>query len=104
MHNDLSLPAMMKDVLNHQQIEFDSFRLVKDGQDCLPTNEEEHNMVQEAFPIALSVGIFPPTIIVCFKILPEELWPLTVAGLPVVFTTDQDTIGSDYGRLAGPSL
>lgn len=65
---------------------------MKDGHDCLPTNEEERNMVQEAFPIALSVGIFPPSIIVCFKTLPEKPWLLTVAGSSVVFTTDQDTI------------
>lgn len=94
----------MKDIWNHQQIEFDSFRLVKDGQDHLPTNEEEHNMILEAFLTALSVGIFSPTIVVHFKTLAEKPWPLTVAGLPVVFTTDQDTIGFNYGRLGGRAL
>ncbi len=101
MHNDLPSPVMVKDVSNHEQIEFESFRLVKDGQDRLPINEEEHNMILEAFPSAISVGIFLPTIVVRFKTLPEKPWPLTVAGLPVVFTTDQDTIGFDYGRLGG---
>lgn len=101
MHNDLPSPVMVKDVSNHNQIEFDSFRLVKDGQDRFPINEEEHNMILEAFPSAISVGIFLPTIVVRFKSLPEKPWPLTVAGLPVVFTTDQDTIGFDYGRLGG---
>lgn len=58
-------------------------------------------MILEAFPTALSEGIFLPTIVVRFRTLPEKAWPLTVAGLPVVFTTDQDTIGFDYGRLGG---
>lgn len=58
-------------------------------------------MIVEVFQTALSVGIFPPAIVVRFKTLPEKPWPLTVAGLPVLFTTDQDTIGFDYGRLGG---
>lgn len=79
---------MVKDISNHKQIEFDSFRLVEDGQDRLPTIEEEYNMILEAFPSAISVGHFLPTIVVRFKTPSEKPWILTVAGLLVVFTTD----------------
>lgn len=92
---------MMKDIWNHQKIEFDSFTLVKDGLDRFPTDEEGYDMIRNAFPTALSVGVFLPTIIIRFQTLPEKPWPLTVAGLPVVFTTDKHTIGFDYGRLGG---
>lgn len=96
---------MVKDLSNHNQIEFDFFRLVKDGQDRLPVLlyiHEEHNIILEAFPSPISAGIFLLTIVIRFNTLPGKPWPLTVAGLPVVFTTDQHTIGFDYGRLGGP--
>lgn len=62
---------------------------MKDGQDRLPTNEEEYEMIFKAF----LTGHFPAHI----QTLPEKNWPLTVAGLPVVFTMDEDTISFNYG-------
>lgn len=58
-------------------------------------------MILEAFPSAISVGIFLLTIVVRTQRLLEKSWILTVAGLPVVFTTDQHTVGFDYDRLGG---
>ena len=70
---------------------------MKDVQDRLPTNEEEHEMILKAFLTSLSVGIFLPTIVVRFQTHPKKPWPLTVAGLTVEFTMDEDTVSFDYG-------
>lgn len=73
------------------------------GKDRLPASRDEINLILKAFPTALSVGVFPPVVVVRFPDLPPKPWPLTVAGFPVVFTTKENTIGFEYGRLGGSS-
>lgn len=93
---------MVKDLSNHKQIEFDFLQTCErwaGSPSCIV--HEEHDMILEAFPSPISAGIFLLTIVLRFKTLPEKPWPSTVAGLPVVFTMDQHTIGFDYGRLGG---
>lgn len=70
---------------------------MKDGQDRLPPNEEDHEMILKAFLTSLSVCIFLPIIVVRFQTHAEKPWPLTVASLPVVFTVDDNTVSFDYG-------
>lgn len=40
-------------------------------------------------------------VVIRFQDLPPKPWPLTVAGLPAVFTTQEYSVGFEYGRLGG---
>lgn len=83
------------------KVEFESFTLVENGRDRLPTSRDEYDLIVKAFPTALSVGLYPPFVVVHFNCLPPKPWPLTIAGLPALFTTKELTIGYEYGRLGG---
>lgn len=83
-----------------QRIEFVQFSLVEDGASRLPS-DLEHEQLLNAFPSAMSVGVFCSTVVVCFVTLPPKPWPLSVAGLPVVFTTNKHNVGLNHGKLGG---
>jgi hypothetical protein len=82
-------------------VKFESFFLVKNGNARLPASQEEHDLLFKAFFIALSIAVVPPFLVVQFKSLPPKPWPLTVAGLPLVYTTDENDMGYRYERLGG---
>jgi hypothetical protein len=96
-----SSPDFLKNISTSKRVEFDSFSLVDNGKDRLPKSQEEYRLLWKAFPTALSIGVFPPLVVVRFQMLPPKPWPLTVAGLPVAFTTKENTVGFEYGRLGG---
>lgn len=99
--NECSSLEPIKNIFTSYKVEFESFTLVENGTDRLPASQDEYNLILKAFPTALSVGVFHPFIVVRFECLPPKPWPLTVAGLPVMFTTKEHTIGFEYGRLGG---
>ncbi|MCJ1343623.1 hypothetical protein MMC31_001819 [Peltigera leucophlebia] len=99
--NEGSSSELIKNISTSHKIEFESFALVDNGKDRLPASQEEYNLMLKAFPAALSIGVFPPVVVVQFGDLPPKPWPLTVAGLPVLFTTKENTIGFEYGRPGG---
>ncbi|MCJ1260733.1 hypothetical protein MMC22_000595 [Lobaria immixta] len=98
-----SLPDVIKAISSSQRIEFEQFKLVENGKARVPT-EEEHELILKAFPSALSVGVYFPMVVVCFQKLPSNPRPLSVAGLPVTFTTDEHSVGLDYGILGGSRM
>lgn len=104
---DFALPPSLKPheiaarISGVRTIEFDSFSLVEDGRIRMPANEKELDLLARVFPGAQSVGVFLPTVVVRYEVLPAKPWPLSVAGLPVYFTTDGHSVGFDYGRLGG---
>lgn len=95
-----SSPEVMQGISSSNKVEINWFSLVEDGMYRVPTREE-HKTILQAFPSATGVGIFIPMVVVRFSKLPSKPWPLSVAGLPVVFTTDAHSVGYDRGKLGG---
>jgi hypothetical protein len=63
--------------------------------------ETEYDLISQAFPNAESIGVYPPMIVVRYKVLPVKPWPISVAGLPAFFTTDMESMGFEYGKAGG---
>jgi hypothetical protein len=53
----------------------------------------------KAFPTALSISGFSPTVVLQFRDLLSKLWPSIIVGLPVIFITEEQTVGFEYDRL-----
>lgn len=80
------------------RIEWTDFSLLESGVAREPRSEDEMSRLWAAFPTAEAILVFGPMMVIRFSILPPKPWPLAVAGLPVLLTTDQDTLGLPIGR------
>ena len=77
---------------------------VLNGRALLP-NPDELRELSKLFPSTFAVEVEPPFIIFRVHNLPPKPWPLTVAGLPIWFTTEESGGTFDKGLLGrGPKL
>jgi hypothetical protein len=85
-------PALPKRVLL-------SFSLVEDGNWTAPRSSSQMRELMTLFPTTCEVAVIPPVLIVRVKELPPKPWPLTVAGMPLRITTDDES--SSFDRPTG---
>ncbi|KAK2799102.1 hypothetical protein FQN50_008608 [Emmonsiellopsis sp. PD_5] len=76
------------------------FCLVSDGV-ARPPSDDEFRILKDSFPTANSVSVTPPLLIVEYHKLPPKPWPLSIAGLPVFITSEENCLGFGFGRQGG---
>ena len=69
----------------------------------LPRNpsDDELEVLINLFPRTRSVMVIRPMLVVVVESLPKKPWPLSVAGLPLYITTDDNDFGWDWGDACG---
>ena len=80
------------DNVRHIKLDFELFR---EGRQCIPSAEEQI-VIFGLFPSSYRMSIRPPFLIVFCKKLPPKPWPVSVAGLPL-FLTDNNESPINYG-------
>ncbi|KAL9097643.1 MAG: hypothetical protein Q9163_006330 [Psora crenata] len=80
------------DNVRHIKLDFELFR---EGRQCTPSVEEQA-VIFGLFPSSYRMSIRPPFLIVFCKKLPPKPWPVSVAGLPL-FLTDDNESPINYG-------
>lgn len=70
-----------------------------DERDRLPRtpSKEEFNQLIKLFPKTMSVAVVGPMLRIVVQDLPAKPWPLTVAGLPLFLTNNDEEYGWYYG-------
>jgi hypothetical protein len=99
-------PSPNENLSASRHLVFDSFSLkASDGTMRHPTTAES-DMIMALFPTTFSVGFLPPVLIIRCVNLPPKPWPVTVAGVPAWFTSDEDTYPVPLGMtgLKGKAL
>lgn len=61
-----------------------------------PSTEEFHQLFK-LFPKTLSVAVIGPMLHIVVQDISAKPWPLTVAGLPLFLTNDENEYGWHYG-------
>lgn len=80
------------DSVRHIKLDFELFR---EDRQWTPS-VEEHEAIFGLFPSAYRMSIHPPFLIIFCKKLPPKPWPVSVAGLPL-FLTDDNESPINYG-------
>ncbi|KAI4134513.1 MAG: hypothetical protein LQ341_006017 [Variospora aurantia] len=80
------------------------YSLVEDGKALSPPLGD-WSLIASLFPNTRGVEVMPPFLTILVPTLPPKPWPLTVGGLPLRFTTDEDADLFDRGRCGrGPKV
>lgn len=81
-----------------------SFSLIKNGRYMGPP-KDGFTELASIFPTTYAVEVRPPFLLFRVRTIPPKPWPLSVAGLPPQFTTDEFKPGWDIGKAGrGPKL
>lgn len=81
-----------------------SFSLCEDGAQRNPTQKEIEEIFS-VFPTCIALTLMNPFLILQYKTLPNFPWPITVAEIPVYFTTHPEDFPLELGLpAAGPPL
>ena len=80
------------------------YSLVEAGRATSPPKGDFSDLLR-IFPTTFAAELFPPFLLIRVRKLPPKPWPLRVGGLPVQFTTDDETETFDRGRIGrGPKV
>jgi hypothetical protein len=101
--HDLSPPPMKpspnKSLSASRHLVFDTFSLKSsDGTMHHPTTAES-DLIIALFPTTFSISFLPPVVIIPCVNLPPKPWPVTVAGVPAWFTSDEGTYPVPLGMV-----
>lgn len=81
-----------------------SFSLIKNGRYMGPP-KDGFTELASLFPTTFAVEVRPPFLLFRVRTIPPKPWPLSVAGLPPRFTTNEFKPGWDIGKAGrGPKL
>lgn len=80
------------------------FTLYRDGRQNEPSLEEMQ-AIMALFPTCTKLQFCPPFMAIVCSTLPPKPWPVTVAGIPVFFTSEPDQLPMDIGITShGPKV
>lgn len=79
---------------NHLVLDFSL--ISNDGELRHPTRKEAEEILS-MFPTAYAVGFSPPMLVVRLREYPPKPWPISIAGLPAWFTTDNEAEPIQFG-------
>lgn len=77
-----------------------SYSLVDAGRATAPPKGDFSDLLK-LFPQTFSTEVLPPYLMIRVRTMPPKPWPLKVAGLPVLFSTEEIAVSFDRGRLGG---
>lgn len=81
-----------------------AFKLLENGRYIGPP-KDGFNQLASLFPTTFAVGVRPPFLLFRVRTIPPKPWPISVAGLPPRFTTDEHQPGWNMGKVGtGPKL
>lgn len=85
--------------VRHVKLDFELFR---EGRQCTPSPEQQE-VIFSLFPTSYRMTLRPPYLTVFCTQLPPKPWPVSVAGLPLFLTDDNNKSPINYGLHAyGP--